>query len=128
MCSISLRIRQLNEDMFSRSRNEYMLYVANNNYTLYRLYILFERIEYLLLSQKVMHLMIRLLHTDELASNKIMHILSYLNTLMIHPKLIVLLKVLWMFDIQIFVWVFVSYRNALNIKNSFMKVKIIFKN
>lgn len=59
MCSISLRIRQLNEDMFSRSRNEYMhmLYVANNDYTLYRLYI-FERIEYLLLSQKVMHLMI----------------------------------------------------------------------
>lgn len=93
MCSISLRIRQLNEDMFSRSRNEYMLYVANDNYTLYRLYI-FERIEYLLLSQKVMHLMIRLLHTDELASNKIMHILSYLNTLLIHPKLIVLLKVL----------------------------------
>lgn len=32
-----------------------------------------------------------------------------------------------MFDIQIFVWVFVSYRNALNIKNSSMKVKIIFK-
>lgn len=57
-----------------------------------------------------------------------MHILSYLNTLLIHPKLIVLLKVLWMFDIQIFVWVFVSYRNALNIKNSLMKVKIIFKN
>lgn len=57
-----------------------------------------------------------------------MHILSYLNTLLIQPKLIVLLKVLWMFDIQIFVWVFVSYRNALNIKNSLMKVKIIFKN
>lgn len=57
-----------------------------------------------------------------------MHILSYLNTLLKHPKLIVLLKVLWMFDIQIFVWVFVSYRNALNIKNSLMKVKIIFKN
>lgn len=57
MCSISHRIRQLNEDMFPRSRNEYMLYVANNDYTLYRLYI-FERIEYLLLSQKVMHLMI----------------------------------------------------------------------
>lgn len=57
-----------------------------------------------------------------------MHILSYLNTLLIHPKLIVLLKVLWMLDIQIFVWVFVSYRNALNIKNSLMKVKIIFKN
>lgn len=57
-----------------------------------------------------------------------MHILSYLNTLLIHPKLIVLLKVLWMFDIQIVVWVFVSYRNALNIKNSLMKVKIIFKN
>lgn len=34
-----------------------MVYVANNNYTLYCLYI-FERIEYLLLSQKVMHLMI----------------------------------------------------------------------
>lgn len=57
-----------------------------------------------------------------------MHILSYLNTLLIHPKLIVLLKVLWMLDIQIFVWVFVSYRNALNIKNSLMTVKITFKN
>lgn len=58
MCSISLRIRQLNKDMFSRIGNEYMLYVANNNYTLYCIYI-FERIEYLLLSQKVMHFMER---------------------------------------------------------------------
>lgn len=36
---------------------------------------------------------------DELVSNKIMYILSYLNILLIYLKLIVLLKVFWMFDI-----------------------------
>lgn len=36
---------------------------------------------------------------DELVSNKIMYILSYLNILLIYLKLIVLLKVFWMLDI-----------------------------
>lgn len=40
-----------------------------------------------------MYLMIRLLYMDELVSNKIMYILSYLNILLIYLKLIVLLKV-----------------------------------
>lgn len=59
MSPITLRIRQLNEDMFSHSRNQYMLYAANN------ILPLKERIEYHLLSQKEMHFYEkRLLHTN----------------------------------------------------------------